>query len=590
MKKKSTHLASSKRSIFLGFKISHKIIFSFVITVLLVVMTGLIGINNMKHMNEDTNDINIMLIKTGTIKDININCNKIMSNIDILLKDIHSSDRKNLINEIKDISVKTSQLMKTYEFYRSEGEEQKNFDELKSIVTSYLNGTNRILIYLDKDNEASVKEAYGSIAEYPLNITNRIAAMSSYNKELSSALVADTALAYHSSRSVIYNTIIISFLVSISLGSLITLWIARRLKKINALAECIGQGDFTYTLNSRNNDEIGQMTKALNEAVIKMNGLISTIVMDSDKISDSGNELSAISEELLATMETVRVNTEKITNSASDLGASSEEVSASMEDIYEKTDSLRLKAEKQKSSAREIKFRAISIKEKGISSALHAEEMYSLTSGKLRMSLEKSKIVDEINGMARSIEEIASQTNLLSFNASIEAARAGEYGSGFAVVAEEIRKLAEQSNQSAIAIKKLTEQVKDAFWHISKSSNEVLTYLNDEVKPDYDNFVQAGLSYENDAILIEKIADEFLASTSIIDKTISEVKEAMEGVSVTAQESVTNTEEIMKNVSQTTLAVSEVNDAVQKQADIILSIHTLTKQFKTIKNEVLLNE
>ncbi|MBP1756961.1 MAG: hypothetical protein H6Q59_3359, partial [Firmicutes bacterium] len=74
----------------------------------------------------------------------------------------------------------------------------------------------------------------------------------------------------------------------------------------------------------------------------------------------------------------------------------------------------------------------------------------------------------------------------------------------------------------------------------------------------------------------------FLESTKIMEKTISEVQEAMEGVAVTAQESVTNTEEILKNVTQTTLAVSEVNEAVQKQADIILSINALTRQFKTI--------
>lgn len=580
MKKKSTQLTRSKRRFFSGLMISHKIIFSFIITVILVMVTGFIGINNMKNMNENTTDINIMLVKTGTIKDININCNKIMSDVDRILKDIHSSDSQDLINEIKDTTNKVNQLIKTYEYYKSDGEEQKNFEELKAAISFYLNSINKILGYVNKENEAEAKDTYSTIIEYPVRITDIVAKMSLYNTELSSALVSDTVSEYNNSKSVIYKTIILSFLAAISLGILITFWIARRLKKINTLAECIGKGDFTYTLKTKNNDEIGQMTKVLNEAVNKMNNLIATIVMESNKISDSGNELSAISEELFATMDTVKVNTEKITNSACDLGASSEEVSASMEDINEKTDNLRLKAEKQKASAREIKLRAISIKEKGISSALHAEEMYKINSEELKKSLEKSEIVDEINIMAKTIEEIASQTNLLSLNASIEAARAGEYGRGFTVVAEEIRKLADQSNTSAISIKGLTEQVKDAFQYISKSSNRVLEYLNDEVKPDYDNFVHAGISYENDAILMEKIADEFLDSTTIMDKTITDVNEAMDGVAVTAQESVTNTEEIMKNVNQTTLTVNEVNDAVQKQADIILSINTLTKQFK----------
>jgi methyl-accepting chemotaxis protein len=390
---------------------------------------------------------------------------------------------------------------------------------------------------------------------------------------------------YSSSKSTIYKTIILSLIIAVSLGTIITVWIANRLKKINLLAERIGQGDLTYYLNTKNNDEIGRMTKALNEAVKKMNNLISTVVMDTNHISSSGNELSAISEELFATMETVKTNTAKITNRACDLGASSEEVSASMEDINVKTEGLRLQAEKQKDSVQEITARAIVIKEKGIASALHAEEMYRINSEKLNSALEKSEIVDEINTMAKFIEEIASQTNLLSLNASIEAARAGEHGRGFAVVAEEIRKLAEQSNASAIEIKKLVTQVRDAFTHVQISSNDVLVYLNNEVKPDYDDFVQAGISYENDAKMIDTIAEEFLNSTRIMDQTISEVKEAMEGVSVTAQGSITDTEEILENVNQTTLAVSEVNEAVQKQADIIISINTLIKQFKTSKDE-----
>ena len=582
MKKGQAKLVISTRKTHTGLMISHKIIFSFIITVLLVIITGFIGINNMKQMNEHTNDINIMLVKTGTIKDININCNKIMADIDILLKDMNSPQNKDLINNIQSTTSKVNQLLKTYEYYKFDGDEQKNFENLKTTVSFYLNSANKLLTFVNKKDEAAAQEIDHSLSEYPMTITELVATMSSNNTEVSSAMVSDTASAYDSSRKVIYTTIILSFLAAISLGLIITFWISSRLKKINVLAECIGQGDFTYTLKAKNNDEIGQMTKALNEAVVKMNSLIATIVLQSNQISDSGNELSAISEELYATMDTVKANTERITNSACDLGASSEEVTASMEDINDKTDRLRIKAEEQKASAQEIKSHAISIKEKGISSALHAKEMYEINSAKIKKSLEKSQIVDEINAMAKSIEEIASQTNLLSLNASIEAARAGEYGRGFTVVAEEIRKLADQSNTSAISIKELTEEVKEAFHHISNSSNDVLIYLSNEVQPDYENFVQAGISYEKDAVLIEKTADEFLESTKIMEKTISEVQEAMEGVAVTAQESVTNTEEILKNVTQTTLAVSEVNEAVQKQADIILSINALTRQFKTI--------
>ncbi len=588
MKIQKKKVKVKKQTNYSGLLISHKIVLSFLITVILVIITGIIGINNMKQMNERTGEINIMLVKTGTIKDINIYCSKIMTDLDHLLENEKSTNRDELIKDIKDITSKVNQLLKTYEYYRFEGEEQKNFDDLKATVSYYLNSASQIQTYILQGNTKEAQETYNGISEYPVNITNQVAVMSSYNTEVSSTLVSDTKAAYQSSRSIILKTMLLSLLIAVSLGMLITLWIARRLRKINSLAECIGQGDFTYTLGVKNNDEIGQMTRALNEAVIKMNRLIATIVTESNKISDSGSELSVISEELYATMDTVKGNTEKITNSACDLGASSEEVSASMEDINDKTDRLRRKAEDQKAAVQEIKSHACSIKEKGITSAEHARQMYEINTSKLKKALEKREIVDEISTMAKSIEEIASQTNLLSLNASIEAARAGEYGKGFTVVAQEIRKLADQSNSSAIAIKNLIEEVKNAFYHISNSSEEVLLYLNNEVKPDYDEFVQAGISYEKDAILIDTIADEFLESTRTMEKTINEVKDAIDTVAVTAQESVTNTEEILKNVNQTMHAVSEVNDALQKQADIILSINTLTRQFKTQREDELI--
>lgn len=83
------HINKTAKKVFSRILISHKIIFSFVVTVILVVITGFIGINNMKLMNDHANDINIMLIKTGTIKDININCNIIMSSTENLFKEMN---------------------------------------------------------------------------------------------------------------------------------------------------------------------------------------------------------------------------------------------------------------------------------------------------------------------------------------------------------------------------------------------------------------------------------------------------------------------------------------------------------------------
>ena len=98
--------------------------------------------------------------------------------------------------------------------------------------------------------------------------------------------------------------------------------------------------------------------------------------------------------------------------------------------------------------------------------------------------------------MAEVIMKISKQTNLLALNAAIEAARAGEQGKGFAIVAEEIRKLAEQSSSTIFSIENIIEQVQEDFENLSKSSEDILKFVDEKVSPDYQMLVDIGIRYK----------------------------------------------------------------------------------------------
>ena len=131
--------------------------------------------------------------------------------------------------------------------------------------------------------------------------------------------------------------------------------------------------------------------------------------------------------------------------------------------------------------------------------------------------------VDDVQGFIGSIVEISSQTNLLALNASIEAARAGEAGKGFAVVAEEIRQLADSSRETANKIQSINSVVVAAVNNLSDNANNLVSYLQQTILPEFQTFVDGGVKYKENASYIENAMDEFVEKTDVLKKNMDEI-------------------------------------------------------------------
>ena len=574
-KKRQNPLSALLRRI----KISQKIMFTTFLTLVLLCSIGIISITATKSMNEQTLYMETTMEKVNLYRDVKFTVNDIFEKLTALHYGASYVSTKDTIqvvgSSVKDIDSK----LEKYAGYDLTTDESKKLKVLKGYLTTFNDNTNEYLALDGKDADAKEK-LYQKIFDTKKKINLEMTKIFSVAATDAQAISKQTTKTYEETKKVIALSMVVALIISLLISSAIALQIARRLKTVVVFAKEMGKGDLTKQMHVLAEDEIGMMAHSLNEAITNMNALITTVISGANELNHSGTGLSAISEELLATMETVKDHTVEITHGASDLGASSEEVNASMGVINEKTEELRTKAEMQERTAEEIKCRASVIKTKGLESEKHASKMYDLFNVKLKEIVEKTHIVDDIAKMAKAIEEIAAQTNLLSLNASIEAARAGEHGRGFAVVASEIRALAEQSNNSASNIKSLTALVKEAFTSISTSSGEILKFLNTEVKANNMSFIEAGKSYEQDAKLIQCTAEEFKQATAVMAQTINEICIAMEGVTITAQKSIVNTGEIMHTMAQSADAVNEVTAEIQKQSELIGQMSKLTGKFK----------
>jgi methyl-accepting chemotaxis protein len=229
---------------------------------------------------------------------------------------------------------------------------------------------------------------------------------------------------YTSSRTESIVVLVIGVLVALSLGLIIARGIVRSLNRVKAVCEGLAVGDLTRHAGLTNQDEVGQMGKALDAAMTILRETVGTISRSASSLAGASEEMSAVSTQIAA--------------SAEETSTQAHSVSAAAEQISRSVESVSSASEQMGTSIQEIARNA----NEAARVAVEAVAIASATNDTVTKLGESSA---EIGNVIKTITVIAEQTNLLALNATIEAARAGEAGKGFAVVATEVKELAQET-------------------------------------------------------------------------------------------------------------------------------------------------
>lgn len=172
------------------------------------------------------------------------------------------------------------------------------------------------------------------------------------------------------------------------------------------------------------------------------------------------------------------------------------------------------------------------------------------------------------------------QTNLLSLNAAIESARAGEHGNGFAVVAEEVRTLAEQSSETVSTIQNIVVKVQEAFKNLSNTSLQILKFIDQNVNVQLDNYMSTGGKYYNDSQFTSDSLRQLTSMTEKIKNTTNEVTKAINGMAEIAQKSSESTKQIQDIINDAAHGMVQVDKTAKDQTDLAQKLNEVILKFK----------